>query len=116
MLGHVHPFEARQAAHADIVELGEEKGVDEMPAVDRELRVVDRFLRDLEPGRTRTEESSTPSPIEFHFSFARTRDQIWQVETKKVVAFNHIGVALPDEGGQTLQRGPLRLLHIVRID
>ena len=49
MLRDIDPLEAGQAAHADVVELREQKGVDEMPAIDGELRIIDRLLRDLEP-------------------------------------------------------------------
>ena len=48
MLGHVDPLEARQAAHADIVELREQKGVDEMTAFHGELWIIDCLLSDLE--------------------------------------------------------------------
>ncbi len=87
-----------------------------MPAIDGELRIIDCLLRDLEPRRTRTEEAAAASPIEFHFRFARARDQIRQVEAKEVMAFDHIGIAFLDDRGQAFERGPLRFLHLGRID
>ena len=97
MLRDIDPLEAGQAAHPDIVKLREQKGVDEMPAIDRELRIIDRLLRDLEPRRTRTEEAAASSPIEFHFRLARARDQIRQIEAKEVVTFDHIRIAFLDQ-------------------
>ena len=49
MLGHIDPLEAGQAAHADIVKLREQEGVDEMPSIDREFWIIDCLLRDLDP-------------------------------------------------------------------
>ena len=112
MLGDVDPLEARQAAHADVVKLREQKRVDEMPAIDGEFRVVDRLLRDLEPGRARAEEAAAPSPIQLHFRLARAGDQIRQVEAKQIMAFDHIGIAFLDDGGEALERGALRFLDL----
>ena len=83
MLRHIDPLEAGQAAHPDVVKLREQKRVDEMPAIDGELRIIDRLLRDLESRRTRAQESAAASPIEFHFRFARARDEIRQIEAKQ---------------------------------
>ena len=116
VLGHVDPLEAGEAAHADIVELREQKGVDEMPAIDGEFRVIDCLLRDLEPGRTGTEEPAAASPIEFHFRLSRARDQVRQVEAKKIVAFDHVRVAFLDDRGQAFERGPFRFFHAGWID
>ena len=116
VLRHVDPLEAGEAAHADIVKLREQKRVDEMPAIDRELRIIDRLLRDLEPRGTRAEETAAPSPIEFHFRFARAGHEIRQIEAKEVMAFDHIGVAFLDDGGQALERGALGFFHVGRID
>ena len=40
-----------ERAHSDIVKLREQKCVHEVASVDRELWVIDRFLRDLESRR-----------------------------------------------------------------
>jgi len=50
----VGAFETGQGAHSNVVKLGEQKCVDEMTAIDREFRVIDRFLRDLQARRART--------------------------------------------------------------
>ncbi len=67
MLRDIDPLEASERAHPDIVKLREQKSIDEMAAIDRELRVIDRFLGDLEPRRTRAEKTAAASPIQFRF-------------------------------------------------
>ena len=84
-------------AHPDIVKLREEKCVDEMPAFDRELRIIDRLLRDLETRRPRTEKSAAPAPVEFRFRLPRARDEKWQIESEEVMAFDHVRIALLDQ-------------------
>ena len=78
----INAFEAGKRAHADVVKLRQKKGVDEMAAIDRELGVIDGFLRDLEPRWARTQESPTPSPIQLGFRFARARDKVGQIEAE----------------------------------
>ena len=97
VLRDIDSLEAGERAHPNVVELREQKGVDEMPAIDRELRVVDRFLRDLEPRRARTEEAAASAPIEFRFRFARPGDEKRQIETEKIVALDHVGIAFLDQ-------------------
>ena len=83
-------------AHADIVKLREQKRVDEVPAIDAELRIIDRLLRDLQSRRTRAQETAAAAPIQFHFRFARARDQIGQIEAKEIVAFDYVRIAFLD--------------------
>src|SRR6202022_1564196 len=45
---HVEPFEPGQCAHAHVVELREQECIDKVAPIDRELRIIDCFLRDLE--------------------------------------------------------------------
>ncbi len=45
----IQPLKANKRTHSDIVKLREQKRIDEMAAIDRELRIIDRLLRDLEP-------------------------------------------------------------------
>ena len=45
----IRSFESCERTHADVVELRQQKCVDEMAAIDRELRVIDSLLRDLQP-------------------------------------------------------------------
>ena len=48
MSGDIRSFEACERTHADVVELRQQKCVDEMAAVDRELWIIDRLFGDLE--------------------------------------------------------------------
>ena len=116
VLRDVDALEAGKCAHADIVKLREQKCVDEVPAFDAELRVIDRLLRDLQSRRPRTQETAAASPIEFRFRFARARDEIRQIEAKEIVAFDHIRIALFDNTRQALDRGALGFVGIFRID
>ena len=113
MLRHIDPLEAGEATHADIVKLREQKGIDEVPAIDGELWIIDCLLCDLESRWTRAEETAAASPIEFHFRFAGAGDEIRQIEAEKVMAFDHIGVAFPDDRGQALEGGALRFFSCV---
>ena len=76
MLRDIDALEAGEAAHADIVKLREQKCVDEMPAIDRELRIIDRLFRDLESRRTRAQEAAAAPPIEFQFRLLARGDEI----------------------------------------
>ena len=82
MSGDTDPFESRQGTHPDIVELREQKGIDKVPALDGELRIINSFLRDLEPRRTGAEKTPTASPIEFDLQFLRARNDQRQMHTK----------------------------------
>src|SRR5213082_668977 len=104
----INALETSEAAHADVVEMREQKRIDEVPAIDGELGVVDGFLSDLEPRWARPKETTAPAPVEFHFRLAGPRHQIRQIETKEVVALDHIGIAFLSECSETLQRGPAR--------
>jgi len=44
----IHPLEAGERTHTDIVELREQKRIDEMAAIDLELWIIDGFLGDLQ--------------------------------------------------------------------
>src|SRR6478672_2165048 len=94
MLRDIHPLEARERAHANIVELREQKGVDEVAAIDLELWIIDGFLGDLQTRWTGAKKSAAPAPIQFRFRFARSRHQIRQIKPKKIVSLDNIGVAL----------------------
>src|SRR5688572_12003873 len=107
MLGHIDPLEAREAAHPDVIELGEQKGVDEMPAIDGEFRIIDCLLRDLKPGWTRAEKTAAASPIQLHLRLARAGHQVRQIEAEKIMSFDDIGIAVFDDGRETFERSPL---------
>src|SRR5215471_10185481 len=48
---HIDAIETGKRAHADVVKLREQKCIDEVPAIDVELRLIDGFLRDLKSRR-----------------------------------------------------------------
>ena len=114
MLRDIHPLEARERAHANIVELREQKRVNEMAAIDLELWIIDGFLGDLQTRWTRARKSATPAPIQFHFHFARSRHQIGQIKPEKIVPFDHIGIALPNNCRELFERVVFRLLPVSR--
>src|SRR5437660_1024292 len=87
-----------------------------MPAIDRELWIIDRLLRDLKARWTRAQKSAAPSPIKFRFRLLRARDQVRQIEPKQVVTFDDVGVSLLDQICQALDRGMLGLFDIFWID
>ena len=93
MLRDIHPLEARERAHANIVELREQKRVDEMAAIDLELWIIDGFLGDLQTRWARAKKSAASSPIQFHFHFARPRHQIGQIKPEKIVSFDYVWIA-----------------------
>src|SRR6266404_5190585 len=100
MVRHIHALEPGKRAHANVVKLREQKSVDEMAAIDGELRVIDCFLRNLEPRWTGAQESAAASPIEFGFRFLGARNQIRQIEPEEIVPLNHIRIAFFNETGQ----------------
>ena len=73
MLRHIYPLEARERAHANVVELREQKRIDEMAAIDLKLWIIDGFLGNLQTRWTRAKKSAAPAPIQFHFRFACSR-------------------------------------------
>src|SRR4051794_40715141 len=112
MLRDIDSLEAGEAAHADIVKLREQEGVNEVPAIDGELRIIDCFLRDLEPGGPGTEKATAASPIEFYLRFARASYQQRQIGAKEIMPLYHIGVSFFDHCRHALERGTLRLLWV----
>src|SRR5580704_13427794 len=114
--GDIGPFETGKRTHADIVKLREQKSIDEVAAADCELWIIDCFFGDSESRRTRTQESVTASPIEFCFRLLRACDQIWQIKTEEIVAFDHIRIPFFNNRGQSLQCRVFRFLDIFWID
>ena len=78
----IDPLEAGKRTHADIVKLREQKRVHEVAAIDRELRIINGLLGDLQPRRARPQETAASSPIEFCFQLFGARNQIWQSRTE----------------------------------
>src|SRR6476660_558644 len=87
-----------------------------MTAIDRELRVIDSLLRDLQSRWARAKKAATASPIEFGLQLLRTADKIWQMNTEQIVAFDYIRIAFFDKCGESPDRVSLGFFYIVRID
>src|SRR6478672_1119712 len=94
----------------------EQESIDEMPAIDGELRVIDGLLRDLESRRTRTQKTAAATPIEFHLRFSRASYKHWQIGSKQIVPFDHIGIAFLNERGDALESSAFRFLCVSGID
>ncbi len=116
MPGDIDPFETGKAAHPDVVELREQERVDEMSAIDRELRVIDCLFGDLQSRRTRAKKSAAASPIEFGLRLLGARHEVGQIKTKQVVTLDHIRIAFLNNAGQAFERVSLRFFHILWID
>src|SRR5882762_6563274 len=97
----IHPFETCKRTHPNIVELREQKRIDEMPAIDCELWIIDGLLRDLESRWARAEKTAAASPVELGFQFLSATHEIRQIEPEQVVTFDHIRVALFDQRGES---------------
>src|SRR5207248_6496222 len=76
----IGPLETSERAHPDIIELREQKSVNEVASVDRKLRIIDRLLRDLKSRRARTQKTAAAAPVEFGFQFLCPRDEIRQIK------------------------------------
>src|SRR6266511_6455657 len=101
MSGDIRPFEPCERTHPDIVKLGQQKRVDEMAAIDRELRVIDSLLCDLQSRGARAKKAATASPIQFGFKLLRAADKIGQMTTESIVAFDYVRIASFDECGES---------------
>src|SRR5205085_2107103 len=116
MPGDIGALETAQRAKTNVVKLREQEGVHEMSAVDRELRIIDRLLRDLQSRWAGAEKSTAAAPIEFRFQLLRARDKNWKMRAKQIVTFNHVRVAFFDYRGQTSDRLALGLVRLLWID
>src|SRR5690349_7974493 len=116
MLRDIHPLEARERAHANIVKLREQKSVDEMATIDLELWIIDSFLGDLQSRRARAKKSAAPAPVQFHLRLARPGHQVRQIKAEKIVSFDYIGIALLNNCRELFDRIVFRFLRFRRID
>src|SRR6266480_4547729 len=116
MPGDISPPETGKGTHADIVKLREQETIDEVTAIDGELRIIDCLFRDLESRWARAQKSTAASPIKFRFRLFRARNQIRQIEAEKVMTFDHVRIAFFDQRGESLKRRVLRFLDTRRID
>src|SRR5260370_15239766 len=90
MVRHIHALEPGKRAHANVVKLREQKSVAEMAAIDRELRVIDCFLRNLKRRWTGAQGSAAAPPIEFGFRFPGARYPVRRIEPADIVPLNHV--------------------------
>ena len=116
MLRHVNALETGERAHADVIELREKKGIDEVAAIDLELWIIDGFLRDLQARRARAQESAAPPPIQLHFGFAGPRHQIGQIKPEKIVPFDNVRIALLNNCRELFERVVFGLLDTLGIN
>src|SRR6266581_6897603 len=97
-------FEAGKRTHPDVIELRQQKRIDEMPATDCKFRIIYGLLRDLQSRRTRPQKSAGfcravalakagASPVEFGFQFLCPTNEIRQMNPKQIMTFDHIRVA-----------------------
>src|SRR5439155_18716553 len=111
----IRSFETSKRTHSDIIELREQKRIDEMPAIDCEFRIIDGLLRDLESRRPRAKKTPTAPPVEFGFQLLRAGDEIRQMNPKQIMTFSHIRVALFDERSESPKRVSFGFLDVVWI-
>src|SRR5215470_13721144 len=116
MSGNIRSFETCKGPHADVVKLRQQKGIDEMAAIDSELRIIDSLFGDLQPRRPRAKKTATASPVEFGFQLFRARDKIGEMNTKQIMTFNYIRIAFFDECGKSPQRVPFGFFYVLRTD
>src|SRR5438105_2440214 len=112
----IRSFETGKRTHSDVVKLREQKRINEMPAIDCELRIIDGLLRDLEPRWPRSQKAAAASPIELGFHFFRADNEQRQMNPKQIMTFDHIRIAFFDKRGESLERVALRFLNVFWID
>src|SRR5437868_8426348 len=106
----IRPFETSKRTHPDIVKLREQKRINEMPAIDCELRIIDGLLRDLEPRWPRSEKAAATSPIELGCHFFRAGNEQRQMNPIQIMTFDHIRMPLVDERSDSTTRVSLGFL------
>src|ERR1700747_1386448 len=115
MSGDNRPFEPCERAHPDVVKLRQQKRIDEMPAIDGELRVINGFLRDLQSRGTRAEKAAASSPIEFGLQLLRPGDKQRQMDTEQIVAFDYVRIAFFDECGESPEHISFGFFYVVGV-
>src|SRR4029077_13736309 len=112
----IRSFETSKRTHPDVVELREQKRVDEMPAIDCKFRIIDGLLRDLQSRRPRAEKTPAAPPVELGFQLLRAGDEIRQMNPKQIMTFDHIRIPLFHDRSEPLESVALRFLNVVWID
>src|SRR6266536_249212 len=109
-------LDTSESAHADVIELREKEGIDEVAAIDLELWIIDGFLGDLQARRTRAEESAAPPPIQLHFGFAGPRHQIGEIKSEKIVPLDYVRIALLNNCRELFERVVFGFLDILGVN
>src|SRR5262249_26784436 len=112
----ISPFEACKRTHPHVVKLRQQKRINEVPAIDCKLRIIDGLLRDLESRRPRAEKTATASPVELGFELLCATNEIREMNPKQIMTFDHIRVALLNERGEPLERITLGFLNVFWIN
>ncbi len=105
MGGDVGEVERLEYARGDIVELGEQVGVDEMASGGLVLGIADRLFGDLDARGAARERRAVAAPEQLHLRVARMGGDAGQDFFEKIVPFYDIRVALADEQGEPLEFG-----------
>src|SRR5690242_16665838 len=116
MPGNIATLETGQRSQPDVVKLREQKGVDEMAAVDREFWIINRLLGDLKARGSRSQESAASPPIELGFQFLRARHEIGEMNAKEIMTFDDVRIAFFDQRSEPLNRGVLGVRQLFRIN
>src|SRR5579859_1825065 len=93
MRGNFFKFEAFEFARRNVVENAEQKGIDDMPTVDGEFRILNRALGNLHTRLPRTKRGAVASELQWHASHTGARCELRQHAAKHIVAFDYIRIA-----------------------
>ena len=88
---------AGQVAGADVVQLGQHPGVDDVAAGDLVAPVADGALGHLQPRGPAAQLAAVAAPRQAHAVPPGAGLQVLEVEAEDVVALDHVGIALADE-------------------
>ncbi len=105
MRRHVGEREALQLARRDIIQLGEQESVHEMPAMNLELRIFDSLLRDLKARGAAFRGAAIAAPREREFGGLRARHERRHDFFEKIVALDDVGIVRANDFGEALECG-----------
>lgn len=104
MIRHTGKIEAFQGSRADIVELRQKGGIDQVPAKHISPGVIDHLLGNLQARFAQGHRAFIPAPQKLHLVALCLRRKGWQNDLEQMMALNDIRIALPDDFVQTPQR------------
>src|ERR1043166_2969704 len=87
-----------------------------MTAIDRELRIIDSLLRDLQTRWAGAQKPAAASPIKFGLQLFGTRYEIGKIDAKQIVPFDHIRITFLNQRGESLNRRVLGFFDVLWID